>query len=195
MVIPVLAILGFAILVMVGVGKLYFRLHPGWDHANRKYGAFLSALVAIGITYLVAIPMKTVVVIEDCQPISMTPSHKRVYCFGNPTIRTANTEVNTKDYELKNGKTYVINLSSIRLRYYPVRYVSNGGIAGSSEKEEFESHPSTTYIDPLDCVMIPKEPNIWFCDPPEEFDTNPSRYERIWNFFLGGEEVMWCLAQ
>lgn len=82
----------------------------------------------------------------------------------------------------------------MRLRYYPVRYVFNGGIFGSSEEKESESPSSVTYIDPLGCVMVPEEPDLWFCDPPEELDTNLSKYEKAWRYFFSPEYIRWCLS-
>lgn len=194
MTIPLLAIFGLCLLIGFAVWRILLRSDPCKDMDNSKVWGYAAGLVSCGFFYLFCFPMKTIIIIEDNPANSLIPVHKTVYCYGSPIVKGSSKTIDLHSFDLKRRKTYIFNLSSTQLRCYPVRYVFKGRFGQSFSKEESDNNPPTLFIRSKSYVIVPKEPELWFCNPPNEIKENLNRYERTWRILFGSVRVKWCLS-
>ena len=182
------------IVLTVLFGKIYFRLHPGNDVSNIRFGFLTAGLLTGGTFFVAEIPIKTLVVVEDCPTNSLIPNHRKIFFYGNPVITCSTGDIVTHDYKLKQGKKYVLNRASVNLRYFSVMYSQESQLVTPKSQQKKYPHPTTVNIAPNCCVAIPKVPDFWFCSPPDRIDPNSGKWERVWNYVFGARNEEWFLT-
>lgn len=194
MIIPYYLIIGVGIVLTVLYGVLYFRLHPGNDAPNIRFGYLTACLLTCGTIFVAGIPIKTLVVVENNPTNSLNPNHRKVFFYGTPVISCSTGKIVTREYNLQQGKKYVLNRISVNLRYFSVTYSKESLLANPESQQIKEQHPITVNIPPNCCVSIPKVPEYWFCSPPDRIDLNSGIWERVWNSVFGVRNEKWFLT-
>lgn len=188
MIVPFVVFLGTGVTVAIIVGYFYFTHFSNYSDKTMRNGVVLSMFAGFFSGYLLILPAKTIVVIEEGPHIKL--SHHTFYCYGETIIRTKSGLIDTSQYDFRLGKKYIVNLSSCFLFYYPVRYVKKGRI----KETGYSPLPDRVIIAPNDYMIISTIPDYWFCPPQKEVYLNEDKYSKLLSLVLGKQETRWCLS-
>lgn len=181
------------IIVFAAVMYLVVRKKQ-WSYALFRKGLGFGILAAFAIVFLIVLPSKRIVLIEDYKQANPPYDHTLINAYGNPTIQLFDGDsFETKGLDLKMGKKYVFNCSHRGMLLYPVAYTNTSGFSSSFKKGDNYKAPDPIYIQRGCYDEITSMPDFWFENPPESIESSEGLIESIWNSIFGKVEEKWCI--
>ena len=178
----------FAAFSAAGLLIAYILLSiPGTIKNVGRWAVIIGLLIGALADYLVLLPARCYIIVEEKEGTPGTYTHKTINAFGRPELPLSDgSTIPTDSLDLPKGrKPHLFNCTETGMLVYATAYTSG--------KEKDFDLPDPVYVESGCYDQIPNAPDFWFTDAPDTITERENIFKTIANRISGSANIKWTI--